>query len=219
MALAALLAGNRRFARGQARQPRQDPATLRRLAAGQHPTTVVLGCADSRVPPEILFDQGLGDVFDNRLAGNVVDDLVLGSVEYAVRAFGSPLVVVLGHERCGAIAATVEAIARGEDPPDHVGAIVAALRPVVAPALGLPGDPVENGCRANIRAQVRALRERSPLLADRVDRGRLLIVGARYDLDDGLVTLVRPAGSTRAARGAAGTGAPAGADGVRTGRR
>ncbi|MCI4063192.1 carbonic anhydrase [Micromonospora sp. R77] len=189
-ALAALLAGNRRFAAGRAERPRQDPDTLRRLASGQRPYAVVLGCADSRVPPELLFDQGLGDLFDARLAGNLVDEFVLGTVEYAVLTFASPLVVVLGHERCGAVAATVDALRNGTTPPYHVDALVAALRPVVAPVLDRPGDPVENGCRANVRAQVRALRDGSPLLAGRVARGELLIVGARYDLDDGLVTPV-----------------------------
>lgn len=188
--LAALLTGNRRFVAGRARRPRQDPDTLRRLASGQRPYAVVLGCADSRVPPELLFDQGLGDLFDARLAGNLVDDFVLGTVEYAVLTFASPLVVVLGHERCGAVAATVDALRDGTTPPYHVHALVAALRPIVAPVLDRPGDPVENGCRANVRAQVRALREGSPLLAGRVARGELLIVGARYDLDDGLVTPV-----------------------------
>lgn len=195
-ALGRLLAGNRRFAGGRCRHPRQDLDTVRRLANRQDPYAVVLGCADSRVPPEVLFDQGLGDVFDNRLAGNLVDDLILASVEFAVGTFHSPVVVVLGHERCGAITATIDAIeggrGTGTEPrtPRRADPIVDALRPIVAPALALPGDPVENAVRANVRAQARRLVRRSPLLTTRVTRGDLLVVGARYDLDDARVTLL-----------------------------
>jgi carbonic anhydrase len=189
-ALLRLLTGNRRFVRGRARHPRQGPADVRRLADGQRPYAVVLGCADSRVPPELLFDQGLGDLFDNRLAGNLVDDLVLGSVEYAVRTFDTRLVVVLGHSGCGAVTAALDAARGAPTAPGHVGDLVEALRPVVAPVLDLPGDPVDNGVRANVRAQVRHLRQRSGLLAGRVDTGRLLVVGACYDLADGRVSLL-----------------------------
>jgi carbonic anhydrase len=190
-ALARLLGGNRRFVRGHARHPHQSLADLREVAAGQHPFAITLGCADSRVPPELLFDQGLGDLFDNRVAGNIVDDLLLGSVEFAVEEFGSPLIVVLGHERCGAITATIDAIRAGGTAPGHIGAIVEALRPIVEPVLDEPGDPVENGVRANIRAQVAALHSRSEIVAEHVHDGRLRVVGARYDLDNGRVSLVR----------------------------
>jgi carbonic anhydrase len=190
-ALARLLSGNRRFVRGRARHPRQRLADLHEVAAGQHPFAITLGCADSRVPPELLFDQGLGDLFDNRVAGNIVDDLLLGSVEFAVEEFESPLIVVLGHERCGAITATIDAIRTGGTAPGHIGAIVEALRPIVEPVLDEPGDPVENGVRANVRAQVAALTARSGIVAGHVRDGRLAVVGARYDLDDGRVSLVR----------------------------
>jgi carbonic anhydrase len=190
-ALARLLSGNRRFVRGRARHPRQSLADLHEVAAGQHPFAITLGCADSRVPPELLFDQGLGDLFDNRVAGNIVDDLLLGSVEFAVEEFESPLIVVLGHERCGAITATIDAIRTGGTAPGHIGAIVEALRPIVEPVLDEPGDPVENGVRANVRAQVAALTARSGIVAGHVHDGRLAVVGARYDLDDGRVSLVR----------------------------
>jgi carbonic anhydrase len=189
-ALARLIAGNRRFIAGRGRHPHQGVEDLHRLAAGQHPFAVTIGCADSRVSPEVLFDQGLGDLFDNRVAGNIVDDLLLGSTEFAVEEFGSPLIVVLGHERCGAINATIAAIRDGGTAPGHIGAIVDALRPIVEPALDLPGDPVENAVRANVQAQVAQLQERSPLIAEHVAAHELLVVGARYDLDDGRVTLV-----------------------------
>jgi carbonic anhydrase len=161
------------------------------VAGGQHPFAVTVGCADSRVSPELLFDQGLGDLFDNRVAGNIVDDLLLGSIEFAIEEFESPLIVVLGHERCGAITATIDAIRTGGTAPGHIGVIVDALRPIVEPVLSQPGDPVENAVRANVLAQVAQLAERSELIAEHVHAGELQIVGARYDLDDGRVTVLR----------------------------
>ena len=189
-ALARLMAGNRRFASGRARHPHQSLADLHELAAGQHPFVVTVGCADSRVSPEILFDQGLGDIFDNRVAGNIVDDLLLGSIEFAVEEFESPLIMVLGHERCGAITATIDAIETGGTAPGHIGVIVDALRPIIEPVLDQPGDRVDRAVRANIHAQVTQLVQRSDLLAEHVHAGKLRIVGARYDLDDGSVTLL-----------------------------
>ena len=189
-ALARLLAGNHRFVTGHARHPHQRLADLHEVAAGQHPFVVTIGCADSRVSPELLFDQGLGDVFDNRVAGNIVDDLLLGSTEFAVEEFGTPLILVLGHERCGAITATIDAIETGGTAPGHIGTIVDALRPIVEPVLDEPGDRVDLAVRANVRAQVAALTARSPLIAAHVAAGELRVVGARYDLDNGRVTLV-----------------------------
>ena len=190
-ALDSLIAGNRRFAGGRARHPHQSQADLRRVAAGQHPFVITLGCADSRVPAELLFDQGLGDIFDNRVAGNVVDDLLLGSIEFAVEEFGVPLIVVLGHERCGAITATIDAIESGGTAPGSIGAIVDAIRPIIEPVLHDPGDKVENAVQANIRGQAALLRSRSEILSEKVRSGHLQIIGARYDLDDGRVTQVR----------------------------
>ncbi|GAA1783104.1 carbonic anhydrase [Luedemannella flava] len=189
-AWARLYAGNRRFVVGRARHPRQGPADLRRLATGQHPFCIGLTCADSRVPPELVFDQGLGDIFDNRVAGNIVDDLLLGSIEFAVGEFHSPLIVVLGHERCGAIVATVDAIRTGRDASGHIGEIVEGLRPVVEPLLDQPGDVVDNAVSANVRAQVARLTGSSDIIAGRVASGGLRVIGARYDLDEGQVTVV-----------------------------
>ncbi|MCE0536233.1 carbonic anhydrase [Kineosporia rhizophila] len=192
-ALRRLLKGNRRFVTGHARHPDQSLAHLHELAAGQHPFVTTIGCADSRVSPEILFDEGLGDVFDNRVAGNIVDDLLLGSTEFAVEEFGTPLILVLGHERCGAITATVDALESGGTPAGHIGTIVDALRPVIEPLLGSSDDKakvVEAGVVANVRAQVRQLTERSPLIAEHVAKGEVRVVGARYDLDNGRVTLL-----------------------------
>ena len=190
-ALARLLAGNLRFRTGRARHPRQGPDDIRRLAAGQDPFVIVLGCADSRVPVEVLFDQGLGDVFDNRVAGNVVDPAVTGSIEYAVAEFAPPLIVVLGHERCGAVVATIETLEHHTTPPGSIGALVDAIAPAVAPILGDPGDPVENGVRANVRHQVARLRAGSAIVRDAEAAGTLAVLGARYDLDSAAVTLVR----------------------------
>jgi carbonic anhydrase len=190
-ALARLLAGNRRFVAGHARHPHQSLKDLHELAKGQHPFCITVGCADSRVSPELLFDQGLGDVFDNRVAGNIVDDLLLGSIEFAVEEFGSPLIVILGHERCGAINATIDAIRTGGTAPGHIGTIVDALKPIIEPVLSQPGDVVDNAVRANIHAQAAQLIGRSELIAEHVAAGELRIIGARYDLDDGRVTLVR----------------------------
>ncbi|GAA0814909.1 carbonic anhydrase [Spirilliplanes yamanashiensis] len=189
-ALAALMAGNRRFVAGHARHPHQSLDDLREVALGQHPFAVLLGCADSRVPPELLFDQGLGDIFDDRVAGNIVDDLLLGSMEYAVAEFAPPLVMVLGHERCGAVAATLEVVEHGGTAPGHIGVIVEALRPIVAPFVHEP-DAVERGVTANVRAQRDAILRRSAIVRAQVEAGRCAVVGARYDLDTGVVTLVR----------------------------
>lgn len=190
-ALDRLLAGNRRFTAGHPIHPHQTLRHLHEVAAGQHPFAITLGCADSRVPPELLFDQGLGDIFDNRVAGNIVDDLLLGSAEFAVEEFAPPLLMVLGHERCGAVTATIEALESGGSAPGHIGAIVEALRPIIEPVLESGGDRVENGVRANIRAQVRQLLTTSDVIAERVAAGTLAVVGARFDLDTGRVTLVR----------------------------
>ncbi|GAA4717438.1 carbonic anhydrase [Phytohabitans rumicis] len=189
-ALNRLLAGNHRFASGHPIRPHQTPQRLREVAAGQHPFAITLGCADSRVPPEVLFDQGLGDIFDNRVAGNIVDDLLLGSVEFAVEEFAPPVLMVLGHERCGAITATINALESGGEAPGHIGSIVDALRPIVEPLLESGGDRVDIAVRANVRAQARQLVATSELIAERVAAGTLAVVGARYDLDTGRVTLV-----------------------------
>ncbi|MBM2617793.1 carbonic anhydrase [Actinoplanes sp. LDG1-06] len=189
-AIAELLRGNRRFVHGTTRHPHQNVAAIHRLAAAQDPFVITLGCADSRVPSEILFDQGLGDIFDNRVAGNIVDDLLLGSIEYAAEHFEPPLLLVLGHERCGAISATVDILRDGGEAPGHIAAIVEALTPIVEPVLDRPGDPVENGVRANVRAQVAALLAQSRIIREKVEAGRMGVAGARYDLDTGKVTLL-----------------------------
>lgn len=184
--LQALKEGNRRYRTGQARHPRQDAARRQEMLPQQRPVAAILGCSDSRVPPEILFDQGIGDLFVIRTAGHVVDDAVLGSVEYAVDHLGVPLVVVLGHTRCGAVTAAVQSAQAQEKPHGSIGSLVEAILPAVQQTADLPGDPVANAIDAHIRRTAEALAA-VPALAERVRAGTLRIVGARYDLESGEV--------------------------------
>jgi carbonic anhydrase len=139
------------------------------------------------VPPEIIFDQGLGDLFVIRVAGNIVDDAILGSIEYAVEHLDVALVMVLGHERCGAVEAALQ---EGEIA-GHIGALVKAIAPAVPPASDRSGDRLDRAVRANVVRVVAQLRASHPVLAERVSGGRLRVAGARYDLDSGTVELLR----------------------------
>lgn len=186
-ALKVLLAGNQGFASAGGACPRQTAARRSSVATSQHPVAVVIGCADSRVPPEAVFGQGIGDLFVIRVAGNVIDDEVLGSVEYAVEHLGVPLVVVLGHERCGAVQA---ALAK-EAPQAHVAALVTRIRAALAAApKATGGDPVDHAVSANVAASVKQVQASEPVLAPLVRSGKVKVVGARYDLDTGAVQLL-----------------------------
>jgi len=185
-ALHRLLAGNAAFVAGGASCARQTPSRRTDVAAAQHPIAVVVGCADSRVSPEALFGQGLGDLFVVRVAGNVIDDDIVGSVEYAVSHFGVPLVIVLGHSRCGA----VEAALSPAPPPGHLVGLIGRIRLAVAGVRGHSGDALDNAIRANVAASVQKLQTAPPTLDSAIRRGRLRIVGARYDLDSGAVELL-----------------------------
>jgi carbonic anhydrase len=185
-ALRALVAGNKAFVAAGASCARQSPARRGEVAAAQHPIAVVVGCADSRVPPEAIFGQGIGDLFIVRVAGNVVDDTVLGSVEYAVEHLGVSLVVVLGHERCGAVEAALGTAA----PHAHVGTIVRRIRAAIAAVRSRPGDALDNAVRANVAASVNEVRSSKPLLAPAVQKGDVKVVGGRYDLDTGVVEIL-----------------------------
>ena len=156
------------------------------MAQGQKPFAIVFGCVDSRVPPELVFDRGLGDVFVIRTAGQVLDDAGLGSIEFGVEELGIPLVMVLGHEKCGAVAATIEAVEHNAEAPGHIGALVEGIRPAVEQVKGQPGDLLDNAVRANVELTVRQLKT-SPILAEALETGHIKIVGARYDLDTGVV--------------------------------
>jgi carbonic anhydrase len=186
MALRQLLEGNQRYVEAKLAHPNQTLARLTEVAAGQAPFAAVLGCADSRVPPEIIFDRGLGDLFIVRGAGNFADDMAIGSLEFAVTALGVPMIFVLGHERCGAVQAAVGGIA----PTGSVGNLIRAIQPAVERTRGMEGDPVENAATANVQIVVENLRNTGPILAEKVKKGELLIVGGKYDLDTGVVTQV-----------------------------
>ncbi len=188
-ALAALKEGNRRFLAGRAVEP--DRRGIRRLeiAKAQYPIAVLVSCSDSRVPPELLFGRGLGELFIIRNAGNTLDTVAMGSLEYAVAELNVPLVVVMGHERCGAVAAAVSVVEQGTTFPGSIGRMVEPIIPAVLAARAQGAkDLLDASVRANVSRTVDRLRRFSePMVLDRTKSGRLRIVGARYDLDDGNV--------------------------------
>ena len=189
-ALARLLQGNQRFVEAVLAHPDQAPERRQALAAGQAPFAIVLGCADSRVPPEILFDQGLGDLFVVRVAGNLLSANILASLEYAAEHLEAPLALVLGHKRCGAVKAALETVSAGAEAPGHIASLVKALRPALAEKPPAEADPVDWAVQANIRQVTAALVRQSPLLAARQKRGQLKIAGGYYDLDSGRVEVM-----------------------------
>jgi carbonic anhydrase len=193
-ALVRLREGNHRFTSDAERQTAASPARRREVAAGQEPFAIILGCSDSRVPAEIVFDQGLGDLFVIRVAGNIVASSQVDSVEFAAARFGTRLVVVLGHSQCGAVTATIEEL---QQPPDHqsrnLRSIVGRVRPAVESLLmtELKHDPaalLEHAVRANIRASADHLRHGSEVLERLIATDGLLVVGAEYSLETGMVS-------------------------------
>jgi carbonic anhydrase len=189
-ALHALLEGHQRYVTGKPLRPRQTATRRTAVAQSQRPIAIIFGCADSRVPVEIIFDQGLGDLFVIRLAGQILTDAVVGSIEYAVEELGVSLVMVLGHERCGAVSAAVAAVAGGGSSPGHIGTLVDAIKPAVEQVKNLPGDVVDNAVRAHVSLVAAQLRSSLPLLAPLVQAGKLKIVGARIDLDSGEIEMI-----------------------------
>ena len=189
-ALRRLQEGNVRYVENRTLRPGQTEARRLELAQAQNPFAVIFGCADSRVPAEIVFDQGLGDLFVVRVAGPVLDDAVLGSLEFAVAELHVPLIFVLGHERCGAVTAALKVQQSGETMPGHIGSLTDALRPAVKRGLVVPGDPLDNAVRANVELLVERLRAIRPVLGEAVRRGTLRVAGGRYDLDTGRVDVI-----------------------------
>jgi carbonic anhydrase len=191
-ALAALREGNRRFV-AELDQPHPVRTRRRELPAGQEPLAIILGCSDARVPAEIVFDQGLGDLFVIRVAGNIVAPSQVGSVEFAAAAFGTRLVVVLGHSNCGAIHATLEQLARpSRDQSPNLRSIVNRIRPAVEALIerntGVDRDAlVQQAVRANIRVSADHLRHGSEVLEQAIEKDGLLVVGAEYSLESGVV--------------------------------
>jgi carbonic anhydrase len=157
------------------------------LTKSQHPFAIIVSCSDSRVPPEIVFDQGLGDLFVIRVAGNVIDDHSLGSIEYAVDHLAVRLIVVLGHQRCGAVKAARDTIAAKTEAPGHIQSLVTAIRPAVE---ATARDDLETTVKANVKDVGQALRSSPPVLKPKVDSGEIRVVDGYYSLDSGSVTFL-----------------------------
>jgi carbonic anhydrase len=198
-ALMKLMDGNKRYV-GMTMNACAESNTIGRekLTKGQKPYAIILSCSDSRVPPELVFDQGLGEIFVVRVAGNVPDPIVIGSIEYAAEHIGSHLIMVLGHERCGAVTATVDARGKGEG---NIGAIVKAIAPALKKVKAECGKNkncdqkdkaklIECVVDANARMVAANLVKQSKVIAELVKEGKVKIVAAKYDLDDGTVTLL-----------------------------
>ncbi|HXP18113.1 MAG TPA: carbonic anhydrase [Streptosporangiaceae bacterium] len=190
-ALRLLMEGNRRWACGQPEHPHQTVAWRHHVASHQDPFATVVSCIDSRVPPEIVFDRGIGDLFAVRTGAQTLDSrVVLGSIEFGPNGYPSArLMFVLGHQNCGAVSAAIAAIQTGERAPGHIQAVVNALRPAYRAAIGQPGDLLDNMIRAQVKLTVGRLKN-DPLLAELIGQEGLLIVGGRYDLTSGLVEII-----------------------------
>ena len=182
-ALQMLIDGNQRFVTGK--YGNIDIGQVRRdeLVKGQHPSAIIVSCSDSRVPPELVFNKGLGDLFVIRTAGEVVDDVALGSIEYAIEHLGVKLVVVLGHEECGAVKATIA----GGKVPGHIPAIANAIAPAVSKAKGQQGDLLMNSIKNNVDLIVSKLNASEPIVKESVEKDHVKVVGAVYELKSGKV--------------------------------
>jgi carbonic anhydrase len=213
-ALDVLLAGNRRFVAGDRLHPHQDADRRAALAPAQHPFAVLFGCADSRLAAEIIFDRGLGDLFVVRTAGHVMGPEVLGSIEYGVEVLGAPLVAVLGHDSCGAVAATMAAMVSGVTPAGFMRDVVERVMLSVVSAGGGIADPDTAG-EEHVRYTVDLLVDRSSVLADRVAAGSCAVVGLSYRLTEGSVRLVAQRGLDHATGLGDGGSAESGVSGPR----
>lgn len=189
-----LAAGNARFVANSPRHPNQDAQRRHILEAGQTPSAIFFGCADSRVAAEIIFDQGLGDLFVVRTAGHVVDNAVLGSIEFAVSVLGVPLIVVLGHDSCGALKATMDAVLTGDVPPGYLRDIVERITPSVMTARKDGASTLEELEAEHVRSTTQLLNERSVVVHEAIAAGKLAIVGATYDLGEGRATVATTVG-------------------------
>ena len=183
VALRTLIGGNRRFVENKAIRPRQDRAALLSVEKKQKPFAVIVGCSDSRVPNEIIFDQGVGDLFIVRTAGQVMAAASYGSIEFAAVALGTKLVVVMGHQSCGAVNAAINR----PDVPGHIVTLVNSIKHAAAVSKDMPGDRLDNAVRENVLEQVQELRDLDPVLSRKYQAGEVLIVGAVYQLHTGQV--------------------------------
>jgi carbonic anhydrase len=189
--LARLRAGNERFVSGAVERPHQSAARRAEVARGQAPFAVVVGCSDSRVPPELIFDCGLGDLFVVRTAGHVIDDAVQGSIDYAVLHLHAPFVLVLGHSGCGAVKATVQTLNSGGTPADDgIGALMRYIAPAFEEVRNQPGDLTANTEAAHVRLTVPRLAASQPVMAEAVAAGRVQVAGAVYVVESGVVSFL-----------------------------
>ena len=186
-AISKLKEGNGRYTSGNLQHPGQTAERRTELANTQHPFATILSCSDSRVPPEIVFDQGLGDLFIVRVAGNVINDEGLGSVEYSVDHLGSRLILVLGHQNCGAVKAARETIAAKGNAPGHIESLVTAIKPAVE---ATAKEDLDATIKVNVKHVVQALRSSTPILKAEVDSGKIQVIGGYYSLDTGAVTFL-----------------------------
>jgi carbonic anhydrase len=186
-ALSKLKEGNGRYTSGNLQHPGQTAERRTELAKTQHPFAAIVSCSDSRVPPEIVFDQGLGDLFIVRVAGNVINDEGLGSIEYTVDHLGTRLILVLGHQSCGAVKAAREMIAAKSKAPGHIESLVAAIKPAVE---ATAKEDLDATIKANVKHVVDALRSSTPILKAKVDSGDVQVIGGYYSLDTGAVSFL-----------------------------
>jgi len=182
-AMKLLVDGNQRFVTEKYAENNIGQTRREEIAKGQHPFAIIVSCSDSRVPPELVFDEGLGDLFVIRTAGEVVDDVALGSIEYAIEHLGVKLVVVLGHQECGAVKATVA----GGEVPGHIAAIAKAIVPAVNQAKLQQGDLLSNAVAANVDLIVGKLHKSEPIIKESIEKDHVDVVGAVYDLKTGRV--------------------------------
>ena len=185
-----LAAGNARFMADEPAHPHQDVQFRHRVAARQHPFAIFVGCADSRVAAEIIFDQGLGDLFVVRTAGHVIDPSVLGSLEFGVAVLDCPLIVVLGHDSCGAVKAAMAAMDSGEMPSGYLRELVERVTPSVVASYRRGAERADAVEAEHVRQTVGLIQERSRVLAERIDAGQMAIVGLTYALSEGRAGLV-----------------------------
>jgi carbonic anhydrase len=185
--------GNQRFVSGKVLHPRRTPADFKPLAKAQYPIAAIISCADSRVTPELLFDQGIGDLFVIRIAGNYIDGAgaaVKGSVEYAVAELNVGMILVLGHSQCGAVKAAIQHIHQHDSLPGSINDLVNAIKPAVLESEGKPGDPLENAIEANVRRGAEKLKQLGPVIAPAVEAGKVRVFGGVYDLATGTVKML-----------------------------
>lgn len=183
-----LLEGNKRFADETNEFPRLDKNRRLEGLNGQNPKAIIIGCADSRVPPELVFDQGLGDLFVLRVAGNIVDEALIGSIEYAVDHLKTPLIMVLSHTNCGAVGAAISTSV--EDAPGSIGSLVEAIQPAIENVRGQAGDFQDNATKENARLVAESLKSEGTIIKKAFESNKLEIVSAYYDIESGIVSVL-----------------------------